>query len=129
MNNPYDDIIALHKRFGISGTIEEFPPRLLTQEEFNFRLLCLKEETKEYKDATTIEEQIDALIDLITFGLGTLERMGVDFQPHWDEVLLTNFRKELHTNARDSKRNYADDLKKPLGWQAPNHVKILKRYK
>lgn len=119
----------MHEKFGISGIKLKEHPQSLSEEEREFRIVCLNEEVQEFEDAVTLEEEIDAMIDLTVFALGTLERMGVHFQPHWNEVRRANMAKELCQSASESKRNFAIDLKKPKDWVAPDHHRVLKSYK
>lgn len=42
-----------------------------------FRYICMLEEVNEYRDATTKADELDAIVDLIIFALGTLERQGM----------------------------------------------------
>lgn len=125
----YNDIKMMHEKFGISGCKQTKLPQSLSEDEKEFRIVCLNEEVKEFEDAETLADEIDAIVDLLVFGLGTLERMRVDLEPHWDIVLLANLRKKLCQSASESKRDFEIDLKKPEGWKAPNHQRILDSYK
>jgi predicted HAD superfamily Cof-like phosphohydrolase len=123
MKDVYTDIIEMHKKFGISN-IESDPARL-SAEEKEFRVKALTEELAEFITAETLEDDIDAIIDLVVFALGTLERMGVDFYAHWNIVMAANMAKEICGEAKKSKRGFAFDLCKPKGWQPPNHALLL----
>lgn len=113
--SPYEMVHAMHKKFGISyqGT-----PRHLTAEEKAFRIRCLREEIDEYEKAETKDEELDAIIDLMVFAFGTLERQGMPFLRPFQEVMYANMQKELAGNAENSKRDFAIDLVKPEGWKA-----------
>ena len=119
----YKDIQAMHAKFGISGPTV---PTLLNGQERQFRIIALTEELNELIDATTIEDQIDALVDIVVFALGAAEKMGVNWDAHWHEVLRANMSKELANSATASKRGYKLDLIKPEGWKGPDHSYILK---
>lgn len=126
----YGDVKKMHRRFGISGCSEQnSKPRMLSLEEQEFRIKCLQEEVQEFVEAENLPEQIDALVDLVVFALGTAERMGVVWEWHWNEVLIANMRKELCKTNSESKRDFHLDLKKPDDWTEPNHTKILEWYK
>lgn len=120
MNN-FQDVVTMYKKFGIVMSTE---PRLLDNAEMDFRLNCLHEELMELANATLakdLPEVIDALIDLTVFAMGTAAVMGVNWQEHWVEVMRANNDKEVGRG----KREYSVDLIKPVGWQEPNHKKIL----
>lgn len=78
----------------------------------------LEEELQEFKDATEISEQADALIDLIYFALGELHQAGIDTQRVWDEVHKANMNKIVGI----TKRGHMNDAKKPDDWKAPDHT-------
>jgi len=125
MKDIYNDIIQMHEKFGISGINEK--PRRLSEEEKRFRAIAMAEEWTEYTSAEALDEEIDAIIDLVVFALGTLERMGVDFYAHWNLVMAANMAKELCNDSEKSKRGFKLDLCKPEGWVPPNHKIILER--
>lgn len=117
----FQDVVKMYKKFGIAMSTE---PRLLVNTEMDFRLNCLHEELMELANATLakdLPETIDALIDLTVFAMGTAAVMGVNWQEHWVEVMRANNDKEVGRG----KREYSVDLIKPVGWQEPNHKKIL----
>lgn len=115
--SPINVVKMMHSKFGINY---EGPPRHLSEEERKFRITCLKEEIQEYVEAAELEDELDALIDLIVFALGTLERQGFSFTAPFLEVMAANLRKELAADSSKSKRDFAADLVKPPGWSAPN---------
>lgn len=107
-----------HRHFGIAY---DGSPRDLSLEEKRFRFACISEETMEYLLADTPDSQYDALLDLLVFTLGTLERHGYPLDGIV-EVVRANMKKELGPNAK--RGEFELDLKKPEGWQPPN----LRRY-
>jgi predicted HAD superfamily Cof-like phosphohydrolase len=107
-------IKKMHTKFGI--TCDEVPFSLKEKE---FRIMAMQEELDEYIDAETREDELDALIDLIVFALGTAERQGMleVFNQGFNRVMAANCMKEIGPNKkRDS---FALDLVKPKGWQSP----------
>ncbi len=63
---------------------------IFTNEEHKFRVSCLKEEWNEYLESITREDSLDALVDLLYFVFGTIER----------QVGIENFIfKEVYTDA------------------------------
>jgi predicted HAD superfamily Cof-like phosphohydrolase len=111
-----DDIIKRqHRHFQIAW---EGSARYLPPEEENFRLAAMLEELSEFVLAKTLEDKYDALIDLIVFASGTLERMGLPIEPALREVIDANLRKELGPNKK--RGGFAIDLVKPDNWTGPN---------
>lgn len=113
--SPYELVKKMHEKFGIDYAGE---PRHLDPEEKAFRVKCLKEEINEYESAVSRSDELDALIDLMVFALGSLERHGYPFLAPFREGMYANLKKELAGEASKSKRNFAIDLIKPEGWQA-----------
>jgi hypothetical protein len=106
---------AMHAKFGLNDTTA---PGFLTDEEKAFRISALQEELNEYKEATNLVDQYDALLDLIVFAVGTLDRQGLPLLEGFEKVMEANMTKELGQNG--SKRGgFKRDLVKPTGWVAP----------
>lgn len=123
MNNRYPQLSAMleqmkgmHTKFGINY---EGEPRLLSDEEKQFRFEGMNEEVIEFKDAQTLEEQFDALLDNAVFTFSTAERMGLlpVFEEGFTRVMNANCAKELGPN--NKRGGFSIDLRKPEGWQAP----------
>ena len=112
-----DDIEEFHKRYNLDYRGYS---RHLSSEEKEFRARCLLEEVQEYIQAKTLTEELDAIIDLIYFALGTSYRHGFDFYDGWKEVHRANMSKVRVKKKRDSKRNFGLDVIKPKGWKPPN---------
>ena len=102
--------------------------KTLNHNERSFRIKALQEELIEYANAKTIEDEIDALVDLVVFAMGTAERMGVIWELHWEEVMRANMKKELCKTAEKSKRGFKLDLCKPENWTPPNHTKLINTF-
>lgn len=66
-------------------------------------------------------EVIDGLCDLIYVAEGCAVEMGVDLEPHQDEVQRANMAKLGGEIRPDGKRL------KPAGWTPPDHAPILAR--
>lgn len=119
----------MHQKFGIEYNGE---PRQLDKEEFEFRIKAFNEEINEYIKAYeegNLEDQLDALIDLMVFALGACEKQGFHFVEHaFSRVMTANMAKERVANASESKRGHAFDLKKPEGWRAPYFGDLLKHH-
>jgi len=120
-NKNFNDVREMYNFFGVTMANK---PCLLSEDEACFRLDCLHEELMELTEAfidSDLPEIIDALIDLTVFAMGTAAIMGFDWQKHWEEVMRANNDKVPGV----TKRGYKIDLKKPEGWKAPDHKKII----
>jgi predicted HAD superfamily Cof-like phosphohydrolase len=117
METYFADVEKFHEKFGLE--YNDYP-RPLSIPEKNFRLVCLREEVQEYADADNLEGEMDALVDLVYFALGTAYRHGFDrFDEAWKRVHTANMAKVVATNAKQSKRKYKGDIVKPKGWKSP----------
>ncbi len=106
---------AMHTKFGLENNAG---PDHLTAEEKEFRCAAMLEELHEYKDADTLVDQYDALLDLIVFAVGTLERHGFPLLAGFEKVMEANMAKELGQNG-EKRGGFKRDLVKPAGWTAP----------
>lgn len=82
---------------------------------------ALAEEVEEFIEATTIEEEADALLDLMYFAMGRFYEMGVDPLPIATEVQRANMQKVRGTLAKRA-GSLGYDAVKPEGWQPPKAV-------
>lgn len=80
-----------------------------------FRTSLMLEELIEFMDATTIEDQADALIDLMYFAIGTFTLMGLNPEPIFNIVANANLGKVMPdgTVLRDEQGK----IMKPDGWK------------
>lgn len=118
----FADITQFHKKFGLSYGSE---PRHLPADLREFRINTMFEEVEEYTDAVGLEDQFDALIDLVYFALGTAYLHGFPFDEGWRRVHEANMRKVRATRAEDSKRNSTHDVVKPPGWSPPSLTDLI----
>ena len=110
-----DLVKAMHAKFGlenIKGVVH------LTKEEKEFRSVAMLEELNEYIAADTLVDQYDALLDLIVFAVGTLERHGFPLLAGFEKVMEANMAKEVGQNG-EKRGGFKRDLVKPEGWTAP----------
>ena len=85
---------------------------------------AFEEEVEEFKDATNIADEADALIDLIYFAAGRLYEMGLNGGPLWNEVHNANLHKQRgELSKRPGSEGY--DAIKPEGWVPPDMVKVV----
>lgn len=139
----FNKIKQFHTKFGL---VNNEGPTFLSAEEYKFRIRAMAEELFEYLDAVYLgvdisaqiqhvvamldrlelrespdgQEQLDALVDLCVFTMGTAERQGFNFDGAFDRVMAANLAKELAGSNENSKRGFSRDLVKPAGWEAPN---------
>ncbi len=119
INKFIQDIADFQKKFelGYDGK-----PRFLEAKEASFRIETHFEESTEYAAAVAkldLEKQLDSLVDLVYFALGTAYRQGFPFAKAWDRVHAANMAKRLAVDASESPRGFERDVVKPEGWAAP----------
>lgn len=107
---------AMHTKFGLESNTG---PTKLDAEEKAFRVTAIKEEIAEYEGSTNLVDEYDALLDLMVFAVGTLERQGLPLQEGFETVMKCNMNKELAGSSENSKRGFKRDLVKPCGWTGP----------
>ncbi len=107
-------IARMHLKFGITSRHMKW-----TDEEKDFRIVAMQEELDEYMDAKTKEDELDALLDLVIFAMGTAERQGMleVFEEGFMRVMRANCNKTVGKNAK--RGNFQIDLVKPEHWKAP----------
>lgn len=133
----FQDIKNFHEKFGLEYAGR---PRVLPEELAKFRTGFMAEELAEYafggdevdtnilvsivkedlRPPKSLEDQFDALIDLVYVALGTAYLQGFDFNAGWKRVHEANMKKVRAATAVDSKRGSTYDVVKPDGWQAPD---------
>lgn len=116
----FKDIRDFHERFGLAY---DGPPRKLPEDVVAFRWKFLNEELNEYKQGLLnedLEQQFDALIDLVYVALGTAYLSGFPFEEGWKIVQECNMAKvKAGPNGEGSKRGSPHDVIKPPGWVGP----------
>ena len=112
----FDDIKSFHQKYGIDY---DGPPRKLPAELLRLRRSRLWEELIEYIDADTLEDQFDALIDLVYIALGTAYLQGFPFDEGWRRVHEANMKKVRAERSEQSRHGSTFDIVKPAGWTAP----------
>lgn len=104
----------MHRKFGFEAS----PPCMLTPEEKAFRIAAMREEITEYENSDDIVSHYDALIDLMVFTVGTLERHGFPLLEGFMAVMEANMKKELGQNG-NKRGGFKRDLVKPADWVGP----------
>jgi predicted HAD superfamily Cof-like phosphohydrolase len=114
MDNLYDKVKEFHAVF--HHPISE-RPSFLPRERTDRRAAWLLEEIQEFVSSNDVCEQVDAMIDLIYFALGTLVEMGVRPGKIFDIVHAANMAK-LKPDGRPL-FDMDGKIIKPPGWQSP----------
>ena len=142
--DPMKDIEAFHKKFDL---VYEGPPRTLPGDIADFRTKFMREELDEYEDHEThcreefaqdgdadvsnytyhLEQQLDALVDLVYVALGTVYLQGFRhaFGAAWERVQRANMSKVRALSKSDSARGSTWDVVKHVGWVPPTHVDLV----
>lgn len=108
-----DKIKAMHDKFGISfNHLGDF-----SVQEKHFRTSAMLEEVSEFLTADKPEDELDAMVDLVVFALGTVERMGhADvFEEAYSRVMASNMSKTLGPNQK--RGSFSLDLQKPADFK------------
>jgi predicted HAD superfamily Cof-like phosphohydrolase len=133
----FQDIKDFHEKFELTYNGK---PRVLEEELAKFRVGFLAEELGEYafggdedninilagivkedlSPPLKLEDQLDALVDLVYVAIGTAYLQGFDFNEAWRRVHEANMKKVRALREVDSKRGSIYDVIKPPGWEAPN---------
>jgi len=106
---------AMHEKFGLAN---DGQPWHLEPHEKAFRVKALQEELDEYSAANTLVDEYDALLDLIVFAVGTLDRQGLPLLEGFEKVMKANMAKEVGQNG-EKRGGFKRDLVKPKGWVGP----------
>jgi predicted HAD superfamily Cof-like phosphohydrolase len=95
-------------------------PALLSCERVRARSKWLAEEVEEFRQASTVEDQADAMIDLLYFALGTLVELGIEGEPLFHIVQRANMAKLWP----DGKAHLDQDgkVQKPPSWRNPGEA-------
>lgn len=118
LDNELEDVRRFQEKF---RQLSFYHPGFLTRRKLEERARFLQEELNELLDATTLEDQADALVDLVYVAKGTAVMMGLPWPELWDDVQRANMAKVRGATHRGN----LVDVKKPPGWQPPNGAAIL----
>jgi predicted HAD superfamily Cof-like phosphohydrolase len=94
--------------------------------QYNMYKSLIDEEFKELQEASDMEAELDALIDILVVTIGAIHSAGFNGEGAWKEVMNTNFAKIDKETGKVRKREDGKVLK-PLGWVAPNLTPFLKK--
>jgi predicted HAD superfamily Cof-like phosphohydrolase len=120
LDDPFNKVREFHVAFNHDCPAR---PELLGEKRVVKRYNWMREELEEFRQASSIHDQADAMVDLIYFALGTLVEMGVRPGRLFDIVHDANMKKLWP----DGKVHYAEDGKviKHPSWQPPEPQLIL----
>ena len=118
----FNDVKEFAKKF---GHLAHDKPVHLTKRKLRERIDFLQEELDEFKKAVEdqdLEEQADALVDLVYVALGTAVMLGLPWYDLWDDVHRANMAKRRGVGPR----GHLVDCIKPVGWEPPKTLEILR---
>ncbi|CAG9611275.1 hypothetical protein BACCIP111899_00447 [Bacillus rhizoplanae] len=115
LDKGYELVAKMHEIFG--HPVADIPTKL-TEERAKIRASFMQEELEEFLEANTVEDQYDALIDLIYFAFGTFAEMGVRPDKGFEIVNNANMAK-LFPDGKPRFREGDGKILKPEGWEAP----------
>ena len=124
----HNDLFRMvHETYQKLGFDNRTGPTHLDPDEKRFRLVGMREELDEYEDAESLEDELDALVDLVVWALGTAERHGFHlFNEAFRRVDRANRQKIPGTTERAG-GTHETDLYKPPGWTAPDLRDLVDR--
>lgn len=100
-------------------------PRRLNAERKAWFVQAMREELQEFEDATTFEDEVDAIGDMMVFAAGRFPEMGLDGQDHIDCIHKPNMQKVRGAlSKRPGSQGY--DATKPDGWVGPDHAPLIR---
>jgi predicted HAD superfamily Cof-like phosphohydrolase len=96
-----------------------------TKENATLYYHLIREESQEYQDAVTDEDELDACMDMIWVILGYCYMRGYNVEGAWNEVARSNLAKINPETGKVIKREDGKVLK-PEGWTPPNLTPFVK---
>ena len=120
------NVVAMHIKFNVYNEMNKaYRDKRLTREYLKrHRIIALMEEIEEFQNSRTDAEELDALIDLIIFALGTVDLLGYRniFNEAFEKIMEANMKKKLGPVKK--RGSFEIDLVKPRGWK-PADLKPL----
>ncbi|GAB6926026.1 hypothetical protein JCM10914A_56100 [Paenibacillus sp. JCM 10914] len=109
----YDRLVMQDYTFLLNKHCREMKAKQISSDVVK-RSSWMLEELIEFMEAETLEDQVDALTDLIYFAIGTFTLMGVKPEPFFNIVHAANMGK-LHEDGKP-RFNEQGKIVKPEGW-------------
>ena len=114
LNKAFEDVKQFHVTF--EHPVAEVPAAMEAERK-KARTAWMQEELDEFVEANTIEDEVDAMIDLMYFALGTLVEIGVKPQEIFDIVQHANMSKVWPDGLVH--KNEMGKTIKPANWEDP----------
>jgi predicted HAD superfamily Cof-like phosphohydrolase len=114
MNREFDMVRAFHV---LAGHPVATAPTFLMPTRVAIRARWMTEEIDELAAAEEVVDQVDAIIDIIYFALGTLVELGVAPDTAFDIVHRSNIAKV--DGSGPVHRDASGKVQKPVGWMDP----------
>ncbi len=92
-------------------------PTQLAPERLSARVEWLREEVSELQSATSLVDQVDAVVDVIYVAIGALVEMGVELEGPFQLVHQSNLAKAMPDGT--FQKNAAGKIIKPGEWESP----------
>lgn len=115
MRKSWQQVREWHKAFDVPAPEA---PELLDVDRVERRINFIQEELQEFAESQTLEDQADAMVDVIYFALGALVEMGVDPGKLFEIVHQANMSK-LWEDGKPRYRESDGKVIKPPHWQDP----------
>lgn len=132
MTTLFRTVERLHEKIKFHDVVDKMDPESF-EKFLRFRAAQIEEELTELYlaiEEKNYEQVLDALVDLSVFAAGTATIFTDRFDQAADDVMQSNFRKEVGIKPERPNPFGFPDLIKPAGWTAPDLTVYLKdKYK
>lgn len=115
MDQNWEKVLQFHRLFSIPYKEK---PTFLPKDRVQIRAEWMQEEIQEFLESASLEDQADAMIDLIYLALGTLVEMGVRPEELFEIVHKANMSK-VWEDGKPHYRKSDGKVVKPPSWQDP----------
>jgi len=116
LTGAFQAVRAFHKAFNHPAPDR---PTMIPPERVEQRAGFSDEENQEFRDATTLVDQVDAALDKLYFALGDLVELGIDPSPLFDIVQGANMAKLGPDGKPIPHPTIPGKTGKPPGWIPP----------
>ncbi len=107
----------------VRACVDEIPktPRKMTSGEKKFIIRMIQDEVEELQVAESLEDEVDALVDIIYYIIDRSIKNGIDLDPIFDIVHQANMKKVVNGQI---KRRQDGKILKPENWEPPEPLII-----